>query len=84
MCAQLGQAFGIETEVVPRAAPFFFHQTGRFQCLQVLRYSRTRHRKLSCEFAYGGWLLPEQVDDRLPRGMGEGGQQFRSVSHILP
>lgn len=83
MGAQLGQAFRIQAEIMARAAPFFFDQTGRFQHLQMLRHRGTAYGNLCGEFAYSRRFAPEQVENRLARRIRKRPQHFPSVSHTL-
>ena len=69
---------------MPGAAPFFFHQTGGLQHLQVLRYSRAAYGKLLGELAHCRGPLPQQVDNTLPGRVGERAQHLPTVSHTLP
>ena len=66
------------------AAPFFFHQTGGFQHLQMLRNSRTADRKPIGEFTYRGGSPAQQMENRLPGWIREGSQQLSLVGHTLP
>ena len=67
-----------------RAPPFFFHQTGGFEHLKMLRNRGTADRKLASEFAHSGWALPQQMEHRLASGIGKGAQQLPLVGHTLP
>jgi len=84
VAAQLGEAFGIEAEVVASAMPFLVDQSGGFQDLQMLRYGGTAHGKPSGEFADGGRALSKQLENSLASWVRERGQQFGLVSHGLP
>jgi len=82
--AQLGQVFGVQPEIVPRAAPFFLHQSGGLQGLQMLRYGWAGDRKVASQLADRRRALAKEIDNGLARGMREGAQQLPSVSHTLP
>jgi len=66
-----------------RAPPFLFHQAGGSQHLQVLRDGGTADGKAAGKFAYRGRLPPEQVEDRLARGVRQRAEHLPSVSHTL-
>lgn len=64
-----------------RAPPFFFHQAGGLQHLQVLRNGGTADGKTAGEFPHGGGLPPEQVENGLAGGVRERAEHLPSVSH---
>jgi len=74
----------MQPEIMTGPAPFFRHQAGGLQDLQVLRHGGTRDRKLSRQLADGTGLLAQQVEDRLTSGVRKGAEQQASVSHALP
>ena len=84
MRAQLGQALGIQPEIMTRAAPLFFHQPGGFQNLKMLRNGRAAYRQAFRYFADRGWPPAQQIENRLPGGIGESAQQRLLVGHTLP
>ena len=76
MGAQLGEALGIEPEVMPRSAPLFVHQAGGLQHLKMLGNGGAADGKLVCEFADGGRPLSQQIEYGVPGRIGEGGQKL--------
>src|SRR5215467_3439358 len=80
---QFGQSLRIETEIVPRAASFLMYKRSGLQYVQMLRDSRPADRKPSCQLPDGAKALSKQVENGLASRIGEGVQQFSSVSHVL-
>ena len=66
------------------AAPFFFHQTGGFQHLQMLGDRGTADRKPPGQFADGRGPPPQQMEHCLASGIGKGCQHLSLVGHTLP
>ena len=83
MSAQVGQALGIQTKVMARSTPLFFHQTGGFEHLKMLGHSRAAHWKLTGEFADRRGPPPQQMENGLARRVRECSQHLVSVSHTL-
>jgi len=63
--SQFGQAFGIETKVMPSSAPLFFDQTHRLQHLKMLRDSRPADRQAIGNLSDRRGLAPQQVENGL-------------------
>lgn len=68
---------------MPSTAPLFFHQAGGFQRLQMLRHRGPRDRKPRRQISYRKRRLAQERNNRLPRRVGKGAEQFQSVSHTL-
>jgi len=81
--AEVVEALGIETEVVPRAAPFFFDQSDIFEDAEMLGHSGAADRETAGEIAYGGGLASKQVEDGLAGRIGKRGKSDLWVSHTL-
>ncbi len=81
MGAQLGQALGVDTEVVARAAAFLCYQARGLEHLQVLGHRRAADRQVRGQIADRRRPLAQQVQHGLARGIGKGSQQLLSVSH---
>jgi len=70
--AQGGEAFGIQAEIVTRAAAFLFDQLRGAEDLQVLRDGRAADGEAIGKVADGGGSFAQEVETSLARGVGEG------------
>ncbi|HZH84952.1 MAG TPA: hypothetical protein VFD87_17520 [Phototrophicaceae bacterium] len=70
--AQGGEAFGIQAEIVARAAAFLFDQLRGAEDLQVLRDGGAADGEAIGKVADGGGSFAQEVENGLTRWIGEG------------
>lgn len=78
---QLQESRGIHSVETPRAFLALFHQSSRFQHLQVLRDRGAADRKQSRQLANRKRATPEPLENRAARGVGECREHLSLVGH---